>query len=275
MPHTFEPLEEAVDGPHRWLVTNCSQDPERATALTERMVDAARRAYGEADLLAIAEPEPDVVSRFNLEALVAGFRLGMPDPEAESAKKPAWLRNDRSEMAELITREVLAELCAIRFPASPQSVKLNSNQPILGFDGWGLIDRNDGSTALVLVLVKGTEDVAIPPDVAATLIAECSAADTNDSAISRALSVLVKLLSGTDDAQKLLGMLERLGDGQRIALVLGPTIVRGHHASDMLDLATLRAYAQGQTTPIVGTSLSVQQDLGDLGTAVFTKARAA
>src|SRR6266576_805191 len=154
----FTVLERHQDEDHRWAVLGCTCDPgDNADPLLVVTVAGVREAYGEAELRAIAEPDPLVANTYDLTAILAAFRRSLPDPTAEGAK-PLSLRNYRSETAEVVARHALTAAFGVDFPASPQLGKTNPNQPILGFDGWGLLSLADGGWAFVLVLVKGTED---------------------------------------------------------------------------------------------------------------------
>jgi hypothetical protein len=271
----FDQVDETPDGRHRWLVINGSCTPSDADdPLVMRMITSVRRAYREDEILALAEPDPSVGQQFNLDAIRRAIRAGLPAPESEGSKPPQ-LRNSRSEASELIARDLLQERCGVRFPASPQAAKLNANQPILGFDGWGFTQDSEGRPVLTLVLVKATDQDKSPPDVADDLAVECTEAALDISAICRALSVLAILLAGTDDAQVVLSLLELAGIHASIPLILGPTILRGLTTAKLSDMAPLRALSETHPASFVGLVVSIGADLGDFGSIVFKGARAA
>ena len=203
------------------------------------------------------------------------IRAGMPDPESERGSgKPSHLRNYRSEAAELIAQEVLAKAYRIRFPASPQATKGNANQPVLGFDGWGLLDLDDGAVALVLVQVKASDHDRRPPDVAKVLVDECCRVPREPDKLCRALTAMLVLLDATDFKPRLLAMLQSLGLGSLPPLVVCPVIVRGTVAADMDDLATLRtAESRFEPARARGLCVSLGATLETFGHRVFSEAR--
>jgi hypothetical protein len=151
--------------PHAWAVLHCSCDlADPADPLLKRVSTAVRNAYGEAKIIAIAEQinaDPSVQLRFNLDAVTKAIRKGLPDPSKE-ANKPAQLTNFRSEAAEMVAKCALQDAFGIDFPVSPQEGKTNANQPILGFDCWGMLFHGL-ACSVVLVQINGTEDEKAPP----------------------------------------------------------------------------------------------------------------
>jgi hypothetical protein len=272
----FTVLERHQDEEHRWAVLDCTCNPgDNADPLLVLTVAGVREAYGEAELRALAEPDPLVANTFDLTAILAAFRQGLPDPAAEGAK-PLSLRNYRSETAEIVARHALAATFGVDFPASPQLGKTNPNQPILGFDGWGLLSLADGGRAFVLVLVKGTEDPSRPPGEAHKLAQEFRAAPTKRDALCRALSVLAVVLSDASLKGVILEMLESMGQDVPPRLIVAPVIVRGTLSSHIDDLKPVRA-VRGEIAPATGLGLTVSigASLEDFGKAVMAMARAA
>jgi hypothetical protein len=272
----FTVLERHQDEDHQWAVLSCACDPtDDSDALVVSTVTSVRDAYGEAELRALAEPDPLVARAFDLEAVLAAFRQGLPDPSVENTK-PRQLRNYRSETAEVVARQALAATFGVAFPASPQLGKTNPNQPVLGFDGWGVSSNKEGASALVLVLVKSTDDAARPPGEAHTLAQEFRAVPTKRDALCRALSVLAVVLDDTSVRTIVLGMLESLGQDVVPPLVVAPVIVRGTLSSHIDDLKPVRA-ARSEIAPAIalGLTVSIGTSLDAFGEAVMTKARAA
>lgn len=266
-------------GKHRWVVSHCTvnlnADDDLVLAV---IVDRARRSYGEYLIENFPEPDTGVAARFDLEAVRQAIRAGMPDPEAElgngTRAKPPSLRNYRSEAAELVAQEVLADAYQIRFPASPQATKSNANQPVLGFDGWGLMDLEDGTVALVLIQVKSSDHSKRPPDVAEALVEECCRVPREPDKLCRAITAMLALLQATDFAPILYAMLESLGHGWLPTLVICPVIVRGTVAAHLDDLSTLRA-AEPRFEPaqVLGHCVSLGAALEPFGHRVFSEAR--
>lgn len=261
-------------GMHRWVVSRCTVDlASKGDALLAAIVRRARQSYGEQFIDNIPAIDGDTALRFNLSAIKAAIRAGMPEPAVEQGK-PQALRNYRSEVAELIAQEVLAHAYQVQFPASPQATKGNANQPVLGFDGWGLLDLDDGTAALVLVQVKGSDHNQRPPDVAQVLVEECCRVPREPDKLCRALTAMLALLHTTAFAPKLLAMLETLGQDALPPLVVCPVIVRGAVAAHMDDLASLRA-AESRFEParVRGLCVSLGTPLEPFGHCVFTEAR--
>jgi hypothetical protein len=233
-----------------------------------------RDSYGEAELLAAITPDSGVENRFDLSAITAAFRAGLPDPTREGFK-PAQLTNYRSETTEVIARLGLVEAHSLRFPTNPQAGKPNPNQPILGFDGWGFFELPSGGTALVLVQVKGTESEDCPPSEASKLANECKQMPTDISALCRALTILALRLGGADK-DTALSMLEQLGTSQLPSIGVAPVIVRGATNGCIDDLSPIKDVC-GEFAPVFarGLVISVGAPLGDVGVEVMRRARAA
>ncbi len=275
----FKLLNVETDGPHRWAVVQCSCNLEDENdALLCHTIAAVRDAYGENKVIELAaelEPDPTVAAKFDLAAIRRAIRRGLPDPEKEK-KKPAHLTNYRSESCEMVAKGSLEEAYEVRFPAAPQQGKTNANQPILGFDHWGIVDGAHGDS-LALVQVKGTEDNTIPPGVAADLAAECCRIPRQTDEICRTLTVLAQALDGDPVQGAVIGMLEALGNEQPIEITIAPVIVRGGStASQMEDLRPCRDVAT-QFAPACGRGVSVciGANLTKFGQTVMERARAA
>jgi hypothetical protein len=270
---------QETDGPNRWIVVRCNANlADQNDELVRYAVDMVRQSYGEHRVVAAAtkylEPDELVAKTFDLEEVVRGFRLGLPDPSAEE-RKPPQLRNYRAEPTEILIRGVLATHHAVRFPVSPQAGKTNPNQPILGFDGWGTVEF-DGTLYFVLIQVKGTEVHESPPDVAATLIAECKAMPTQIGVIARALSILVSSMEKSVVQGHLLAMLALLGAGKLPPMVVVPAIVRGLQEAHAHDLSTLRSASRTfRADACWGVTLSLGVALDEFGSVVTLRARAA
>lgn len=189
-----EAVADTGPGRHRWLVSRCAVDLDvNSDAILSAIVLRARQSYGEQVVDSVPEPDSGVAELFDLGAVRMAIRAGMPDPALELGKRPS-LRNYRSEATELIAQEILANVYQVLFPASAQAIKGNANQPVLGFDGWGLLDLDDGTVALVLVQVKGSDQDRRPPDVAQALSDECCRVPREPAKLCRALTAMLALL---------------------------------------------------------------------------------
>jgi hypothetical protein len=185
------------------------------------------------------------------------------------------LTNYRSETAEIVARIGLAQAHGVEFPSNPQEGKTNANQPVLGFDGWGLLKLTDGSTAFVLVQVKGTESADRPPREASILVDECLRVPKGINELCRALSILVLRLEG-EEQQAVLKMLEQLGRGELPSLVVAPVVVRGVLESDFADLQPVRDACDNFSPAVVrGLAVSIGAELDQFGREVMARARAA
>ena len=275
MPFTVEKVES--DGKHRWGVVHCACDlANPSDKLLEKMITVVRDAYGEGELVEFLEADASVAARFDVSAIVAALRQGMPDPAGEG-KKPAPLRNVRSETAELLAEEVLSHVYGIAFPARAQESKGNANQPVLGFDGWGLL-ASQGGMSLVLLSVKASDDAQRPPAITDVIADECKRMPKEPDKLCRALGALQALLKRKPEVRtEIVRMLERLGKGELPELVVAPVLVRGNTKADLADLATLRARTGDYDPPAVacGAVVSVGASLDNFGTAVMDTARAA
>ena len=273
MPFTLVAAVE--EPPHHWRVLQGAADPSDPTDPVVALIAAElRAAYGEThvlDRVAQLEADPSVAQRFDTEAIIAAIREGLPDASAEQ-KKPAPLRNYRSETGEMVARVALRKQAGVAFPVAGQLTKGNANQPILGFDGWGLL-RAGQDSRLVLVQVKCTDDPRRPPGEATRLHAECQRAPDERGKIARALTALAAIVTDQDLLVGVVRMLQLLGNGTIPPIVVAPVIVRGEVASTVEDLGMLRAAPPHAR--VVGTSVGVGAELDSFGRAVVTKAGAA
>jgi hypothetical protein len=264
------------DGSHHWAVLshacNLQDDTDK---LVLNIIEAIRHAYGEQDIIRIAQPDPSVASRFNIDAITKVIRLSLPDPDVED-NKPEQLTNYRSESTELIARSALMFAHNIEFPASPQKGKTNQNQPVLGFDGWGFLKISDDDYALVLVQVKGCEDNNHPPGEAKKLATECTRIPKQQSAIARALSVIALQLENTSFSSIVMKMLEEMASGSLPVLVVSPVIVRGSTLPHIDDLQPVMNIFTSRS-PFIGRGVvvSIGARLGDFGREVMSRARLA
>lgn len=273
MTFTIDELYE--DGAHQWAIVSCVCNlDDAADPLLSSIVAAVREAYGEQDIITIAQPDPSVAQRFDLSAITKAFRMGLPDPD-EEGKKPEHLANYRSEATELLARSALKHVFSVEFPAHPQRGKTNQNQPVLGFDGWGLVGSHSAGYALVLVQVKGTDDVKRPPSEARKLAEECRRVPRQPSALCRALSVLVLTLKNSPYETIVVEMLEVLGRDSLPKIFVAPVVIRGALVAHSDDLSPIRTACQ-EITPIAGRGvvMSLGVDLGEFGRRVMTQARA-
>lgn len=269
---------------HVWAVVqeNCDLTDDQDRLLLHA-VTTIREAYGEQEIRAMAEdgplveiPEPaeGVSNTFPVDLLMQAFRSSLPDPDVEGGKPPQ-LTNFRSETAELLARAALAVVYGFATPPTLHATKGNRNQPILGFDGWTVMQMTDGELALALLQVKGTEDATRPPGVAAELVAECGKAVTDTGKLKSFLVACMIRCQGTEFQKPLMNMIIELERTERIVnTVLAPVIVRGSHDSHIDDLGTLR----GATVSFLhakarGMTLSIGAELSAFGRAAMTRAR--
>ncbi len=275
----YRVVQHVRDNDHEWALVSAAcrlNDPN--DELLTATVALVRRSYGEVEVMADAE---EVLATeiaggaFRTEHLVAAIRAGLPNPDAEG-KKPPQLTTYRSQTAEMVAKAALAVAYSFEYPAAPQEGASNPNQPILGFDGWGIATLGDGGHVLVFVQVKGTEDRDTPPPDAALLAEECRRVPLDISALCRALTLLVRLLRGAPLQPVILRVLEGLGRGQLPAMYVAPVIVRGATNGQLGDIQPVRD-AAGTFAPATarGVVVSIGVPLTDFGRAVMARAREA
>ena len=268
---------------HAWAVVVEACDlADLDDEFLKHAVEAIRSAYGEkeirelaADAPLLAAPQPaEGVARFVTDHLVRALRSSLPNPESEG-DKPAHLTNYRSETTELLAREALSEVFGMATPPALHATKGNRNQPILGFDGWSVMNYSSGELALVLMQVKGTDDAKRPPSQAEKLIVECSQVTSGVEKLKGFLTACLVRCKGTPFRDPLVEMLVELERTGKLAnLVVAPVIIRGLVKADLGDLASLRkatgnfAHAKAR-----GMSLSIGADLTAFGRAAMEKAR--
>lgn len=277
MPYTIQ-IEH--DGEHQWAVISCTCNLiDESDWLIQETVALMRRSYGED---AVVQDAQDVMAdeivggTFSLDHLITAIRIGMPDPDAEG-NKPRQLTNYRSQTAEMLAKGALAKAYSIQYPVAPQETSGNPNQPILGFDGWGIREEDDSQYTLVLIQVKATDQKKHPPREARTLVKECKRVPTNLSAIARALTSMQRLLQSLDNQRlkkAVLRMLVGLGEAQLPNMYISPAIVRGITNSSIDDLQPIRE-AVADYAPAIsrGVSVSIGVTLEEFGRIVMQQAR--
>ena len=279
----FRVIDQEPDGDHHWCALECECHLTDDDPLLVDMAKLVREAYGEQELLGELEsieklePDPLVADRFDLSAVLAGFRFGLPDPEEEkSTKKARHLHNYRSEAAEMVSRGALAELHGVKFPAHPQKGKVNANQPQLGFDGWGISGSAPDDFILVLIQTKATDSKRCPPEEASKLASECCAVPRDKKKLCRALTVLALQLKNTEMFLPLVALLARLGRNEAIPMIVAPVIVRGVVKGCLEDLTPVRK-EKANFSPAVarGLVITLGVELTAFGERVMTLARAA
>jgi hypothetical protein len=271
------------DDDHLWAVVLEACDLDVVDdGMLRHAVDAIRKAYGELEIRDLAENEPllsvpdpaDGIGGFETDHLINAFRSSLPDPEAEG-EKPTHLTNYRSETTEIIAREALSVVFDMATPPALHATKGNRNQPILGFDGWSVMNLSTGEVALVLIQVKGTDDTKRPPSQAEKLLVECGKATTEVGKLKGFLVACALRCKGTDFCEPLLNMLVELEKTSKVAnLRVAPVIIRGLVAADIEDLKSLR---EAKTTfghaKARGMSLSIGANLNDFGRKAMDAAR--
>ena len=140
----------------------------------------------------------------------------------------------------MVARGALAAAYDVKFHVAPQRGKTNADQPVRGFDGWGIVGSEEDGYAFVLVQVKGTEEEARPPAEAHTLLEECKRVPRQRGPLSRALTVLLISLKDSPLRVAILRMIETLGKGSLPRILVAPVIVRGHYPAHIEDLEPLR-----------------------------------
>jgi hypothetical protein len=268
-------IERLEDSPHSWAVAECSCNlADLEDELLSTVAQAIRDSYGESDILGLAAPDPGVEQRFDLSAITAAFRMGLPDPSQEG-RKPEQLTNYRSETTEVIARLGLAEAHHIEFPSNPQIGKPNANQPILGFDGWGFLRLGDGRIAFILVQVKATDSPECPPAEAAKLAVECTRVPRGVPSLCRALSILAVRLEG-ELLDTVLAMMQEIGSGALPLIGVAPVVVRGVSSGCHDDLQPVYAACADFAPAFArGLVISVGADLSAVGVEAMNRARAA
>jgi len=268
---------------HLWAVVleSCDLDVFN-DGMLRHAVDAIRSAYGEQEIRDLAENEPlltvpdpaEGIGSFETDHLINAFRSSLPDPDAEG-QKPAHLTNYRSETTEIVAREALAVVFDMATPPALHATKGNRNQPILGFDGWSVMNQSTGELALVLIQVKGTDDTNRPPTQAARLIVECGKATTEVSKLKGFLVACALRCKDTEYCTPLIKMLVELEKTSKVAnLMVAPVIIRGLVTADLEDLKSLReATATFGHAKARGMSLSIGADLNDFGRKAMDAAR--
>lgn len=276
MPFTVLSVDTTTQ--HHWAVVRSACDlMDPADLLLIKTVEMVRNAYGEsriteqAERLMAAEIE---TGAFSVGHLITAVRDSLPDPSEEGSKKP-WLTNYRSEAAEMVARGALASAYSMEFPVAPQQAKPNANQPILGFDGWGLLQIASAHKALVLIQVKGTDENKCPPGEAQKLATECINVPQEHSKISRALVTIFHLLPDDDTLKKdVLLMLEGMGSGNLPTITVAPVVVRGVTDPHVDDLKPVQDVVASLTPALArGATVSIGTNLTNFGHEVMTRAR--
>lgn len=269
---------------HHWAVVieACDID-DLNDGMLKHAVSAIRDAYGEAELKAMAAEAPlqdvpdaadGVGGTFATDHLLRAFRTSLPNPDAEG-NKPEHLKNYRAETAELLAREALNVVYEMATPPALHATKGNRNQPILGFDGWSVMDRSSGELALVLLQVKATDDEKRPPGEAAKLIVECGKVTTDIEKLKGFLIACTFRCKGTPFAAALMNMVVELETTSRIAnTVVAPVLIRGLVVADLEDLTSLRgATGTFQHAKARGLTLSIGANLTAFGRKAMERAR--
>jgi hypothetical protein len=277
MPFRIMPLD--IESPHMcgMAIAACNLE-DVDDLLIATTVDLVRKSYGEFALMADAEAllaEEINSGIFDLQHLQAAFREGLPNPELEG-KKPPQLTNYRSQSAEMVAKAALCKAYNYQYPAAPQAGAANPNQPILGFDGWGILTNHEGSVSFALIQVKATDANTSPPPDSLTLADECRRAPTDRSAILRALSMLSLLLRGDPLQTSILWMMHKMGRRENISILVSPVIVRGLTSPSPTDLTPIISMAN-EILPacIRGMVVSIGAHLNDFGYLIMSKAREA
>lgn len=274
----YEIIErDAKDSPHEWVLVHaaCSLDDDEDLLLKDTVAHL-RDSYGETALLDDINrlcSDESIPLTFDRDLVVRAIRSSLPDPDQEGNKPPA-LTNYRAEPAELVARRSIQVAYGVSFPTAPQQGKHNANQPVLGFDGWGVLTSDSGNDELVLIQVKATDQDRSPPSTASDLAKECCRVPTEPAQIARTVLIMAQNLSGTDWQPKLIRMLELIGNGQLPPMRVAPVIVRGKVTANLTDLNPCRDAAKkfNPATALASTT-QIGVDLAEFGRRVAVMAR--
>lgn len=264
----FQESSAQDDGPHVWHIASLQCSTEEGDPLIDDLAGYLREAYGEQVILQAAI---SVEENFDLERVRKGIRKGLPDPE-EEGNKPDHLKNFRSETAELLAKKTLSEIFGFKFPVHAQEGKRNATQPVLGFDGGGFVEI-DGEYYLALIETKGTEDSSSPPEVTEDLAEECRDVPESESKISRSLSMIGTRASDDEIITVVARLLEKIGNGESIEMVISPVVVRGSNDPDFEDLAPVIEVCHNlEPNRGRGVSISIGVELLEFAEAVTMRA---
>lgn len=263
--------------PHELAITIATCDLTNDNdLLLNTIVNLVRKSYGENAVMADAEvlmSKEIENGTFNLDHLRAAIRKGLPDPEQER-NKPKQLTNYRSQSAEMVAKAALAKVYQYKYPAAPQEGTGNPNQPILGFDGWGILETEEGDNYLALIQVKATDNNNSPPPDADKLAEECRSAPKDKSKICRALTMLCRLTKGDPLHTSVMQMLEKMGQPSETPIIISPVIVRGLTCAKISDLDPVMFIANEiLPAPIHALVVSIGVCLEQFGLRVMTMAR--
>jgi len=278
MPFSITPLDYAT--PHLWGIAVATCDLEdRNDRLVAATIALVRKSYSENAVLTAAEAllSDEIESGvFNLQHLKAAIREGFPNPEKEKGK-PVQLTNYRSQSAEMVAKLALSKAYNYQYPVAPQDGAANPNQPILGFDGWGILEGDDGLLSLALIQVKATDVNKSPPDDSKKLAEECRRAPTDRSAICRTLTLMCRLMHGDPLQTAVLKMLEKMGrSNDNISIVISPAVVRGLTTATASDFAPILSICDDVLpSSIRAIAVSIGVELDRFGYLVMDKAREA
>jgi hypothetical protein len=267
------------DSPHSWAVAVAECNLANAEdLLVDEISSLVRRSYGEDALVADAKVtlESEIAGgEFETSHLVAAIRRGLPNP-AKEGDKPAPLTTYRSQSAEMVARAALTAAYALQFPAAPQAGAVNSNMPILGFDGWAVLESSSNEFDFALIQVKATDVSDSPPSEAYKLAAECVTVPREEEAICRALTVLASLLRGDPFQSVVLRMLTKMARGNELRMLVAPVIVRGVTIGALSDLEPIKV-RKTECAPayVKGVVVSIGVSLNEFGLSVMNKARTA
>lgn len=273
----YEITQYDLLSPHQWKIAfvKCDLSDEN-DVLIEKTIDLVRRSYGEGKVIADAESllATEIASgTFDLEHLKAAIREGLPDPKKEG-DKPKQLTNYRSQSAEMIAKSALAKAYGFEYPAAPQEGTLNPNQPILGFDGWGILKDGTEEISIALIQVKATDSNSSPPSDAEKLAVECQKVPRDRSALCRALTVLTIQLHGDPLQPLVMRMLEKIGKMESIPIIISPVVVRGRTDAKVTDFDPIKLIANSiLPTPIHAIAVSIGTSLEEFGYIVMSRAR--
>lgn len=236
-------------------------------AAVERILRAARELdFFAQDELAADDPRVLEAAREERDAVL---------PAAWRGDRPQQLDVQRSELGEIVASDVLSSLFGTRIPASRIAHKETPDQQTRGADvmGW-----EDDSPGLVLVLseVKGSTQAKSPPSVIAGMEAKLRTLLTDRRALHQELIWLRDHASeehSKECASACVSFQLRL---QAFSISLVPVLLRPSSVAAETDPGVFRDNPTSfAPAPIRFVTIVVEQDLFDLASDVFARARSA
>lgn len=267
--------QKIVENFHEWTVLNINLQTFNENDLIEELAKDVLDAYGYEEFIKKIEyVDSKSDSTFDLDAISKAFLKTLPNPVVEYSK-PKQLRNYRSETTEIVSRKIMQKEYKIIFPVSSQKDKLNTNQPILGYDGWGLICEDEEHINLALLIVKGSEENASPPKVVTNLANECNSARIEEDKLLRVLINLCFKLDDQPILEILVRLIQNIYNNIPQSIYIAPILIRGLFKASISDLNPVRNVFLPEENKFFarGIAASLGIELTELGEKVMLKVR--